>query len=72
MSIIAGFQRITDNQGSLSLPNQLATGGGGSISNDAVDGVGSTADHLIPPLEKCIRTKWKHAKIFWNGVEPLL
>ncbi|XP_032620560.1 putative ubiquitin carboxyl-terminal hydrolase MINDY-4 [Chelonoidis abingdonii] len=27
---------------------------------------------LIPPLEHCIRTKWKGAVIDWNGTEPIL
>ncbi|KAK6492096.1 putative ubiquitin carboxyl-terminal hydrolase MINDY-4 [Huso huso] len=27
---------------------------------------------LIPPIEHCIRTKWKGAMVDWNGVEPLL
>eukprot|EP00062_Callorhinchus_milii_P023624 gi/632982668/ref/XP_007908263.1/ PREDICTED: protein FAM188B [Callorhinchus milii] len=29
-------------------------------------------DDLIPPLENCIRTKWKGAVIDWNGTEPIL
>ncbi|XP_061443612.1 probable ubiquitin carboxyl-terminal hydrolase MINDY-4 isoform X2 [Rhineura floridana] len=27
---------------------------------------------LIPPLEHCIRTKWKGAAVNWNGTEPIL
>ncbi|XP_043922680.1 probable ubiquitin carboxyl-terminal hydrolase MINDY-4 [Protopterus annectens] len=27
---------------------------------------------LTPPLEQCIRTKWKGAAIDWNGTEPIL
>ncbi|XP_066483032.1 probable ubiquitin carboxyl-terminal hydrolase MINDY-4 isoform X2 [Tiliqua scincoides] len=27
---------------------------------------------LIPPLEHCIRTKWKGAIVNWNGTEPIL
>ncbi|MGH0130526.1 UNVERIFIED_CONTAM: hypothetical protein FKN15_026408 [Acipenser sinensis] len=27
---------------------------------------------LIPPIEHCIRTKWKGAMVDWNGAEPLL
>ncbi|KAM4705193.1 putative ubiquitin carboxyl-terminal hydrolase MINDY-4 [Rhinophrynus dorsalis] len=27
---------------------------------------------LTPPLENCIRTKWKGAVIDWNGTEPIL
>ncbi|KAJ8403230.1 hypothetical protein AAFF_G00354470 [Aldrovandia affinis] len=27
---------------------------------------------LIPPLEHCIRTKWKDATVNWNGTEPIL
>ncbi|XP_019495425.1 PREDICTED: probable ubiquitin carboxyl-terminal hydrolase FAM188B [Hipposideros armiger] len=27
---------------------------------------------LIPPLELCIRTKWKGASVNWNGSEPIL
>nr|XP_034985719.1 probable ubiquitin carboxyl-terminal hydrolase MINDY-4 [Zootoca vivipara] len=29
-------------------------------------------DDLIPPLEHCIRTKWKGAVVDWNGTEPIL
>ncbi|CAM1313487.1 FAM188B (predicted) [Pycnogonum litorale] len=29
-------------------------------------------DDLIPPLDHCIRTKWKGACIDWNGYEPML
>ncbi|KAM9698642.1 putative ubiquitin carboxyl-terminal hydrolase MINDY-4 isoform 2-T2 [Dama dama] len=27
---------------------------------------------LVPPLELCIRTKWKGASVNWNGSEPIL
>lgn len=27
---------------------------------------------IIPPMEHCIRTKWKNAAINWNGTEPIL
>ncbi|KAG1661559.1 putative ubiquitin carboxyl-terminal hydrolase MINDY-4 [Nymphon striatum] len=27
---------------------------------------------LVPPLDDCIRTKWKHASVDWNGFEPIL
>ena len=27
---------------------------------------------LIPPLNLVIQTKWKHAKVQWNGTEPIL
>ncbi|XP_069503807.1 probable ubiquitin carboxyl-terminal hydrolase MINDY-4 [Ambystoma mexicanum] len=29
-------------------------------------------EELIPPLEHCIRTKWKGASVDWNGTEPIL
>ncbi|XP_067824395.1 probable ubiquitin carboxyl-terminal hydrolase MINDY-4 [Heptranchias perlo] len=29
-------------------------------------------DDLIPPLELCIRTKWKGAFVDWNATEPIL
>ncbi|XP_043546781.1 probable ubiquitin carboxyl-terminal hydrolase MINDY-4 isoform X1 [Chiloscyllium plagiosum] len=29
-------------------------------------------DDLIPPLEHCIRTKWKGAFVDWNGTDPIL
>ncbi|XP_067946481.1 probable ubiquitin carboxyl-terminal hydrolase MINDY-4 [Watersipora subatra] len=28
-------------------------------------------DNGVPPLELCIRTKWKDAQIDWNGSEPI-
>lgn len=27
---------------------------------------------IIPPLEHCIRTKWKTASVNWNGTDPIL
>ena len=27
---------------------------------------------LIPPLDSCIRTKWKNAMVNWNDTDPLL
>lgn len=27
---------------------------------------------LIPPLDHCIRTKWKDVFVSWNDTEPLL
>lgn len=29
-------------------------------------------DDLVPPLEKCIRTKWPGASVNWNDTEPIL
>lgn len=29
-------------------------------------------DDLVPPLDKCIRTKWSDADVNWNSTEPLL
>ena len=29
-------------------------------------------DSLVPPLDSCIRTKWKGAVVDWNDTEPLL
>ncbi|XP_043833027.1 probable ubiquitin carboxyl-terminal hydrolase MINDY-4 isoform X2 [Dromiciops gliroides] len=33
---------------------------------------GDREKDLIPPLEHCIRTKWKGAFVDWNGTEPIL
>jgi len=27
---------------------------------------------LVPPLEHCIRTRWKNAVVDWNGSDPIL
>lgn len=27
---------------------------------------------MTPPLEHCIRTKWAHAAVDWNGTDPIL
>ncbi|XP_026543955.1 probable ubiquitin carboxyl-terminal hydrolase MINDY-4, partial [Notechis scutatus] len=32
----------------------------------------SPEDDLVSPLEHCIRTKWKGARVNWNGTEPIL
>ncbi|XP_006816566.1 putative ubiquitin carboxyl-terminal hydrolase MINDY-4 [Saccoglossus kowalevskii] len=29
-------------------------------------------EELVPPLDHCIRTKWKDSVIDWNGIEPIL
>lgn len=29
-------------------------------------------NELVPPLEFCIRTKWKGAVVDWNGMDPIL
>ena len=32
----------------------------------------NNSEHLISPIEHCIRTKWNDAQINWNGADPLL
>ena len=32
----------------------------------------SNDEHLVSPIEHCLRTKWRDAKIDWNGSEPIL
>ena len=27
---------------------------------------------LIPPIDLCIRTKWKNASVSWNSTDPIL
>ena len=27
---------------------------------------------MTPPLEHCIRTRWAHAQVNWNGTDPIL
>ncbi|XP_051008282.1 probable ubiquitin carboxyl-terminal hydrolase MINDY-4 [Acomys russatus] len=31
-----------------------------------------SSNNLVPPLELCIRTKWKGASVNWNGSDPIL
>ncbi|KAL1768152.1 FAM188B isoform X1 [Sigmodon hispidus] len=31
-----------------------------------------SCNDLVPPLELCIRTKWKGASVNWNGSDPIL
>ncbi|XP_073689220.1 probable ubiquitin carboxyl-terminal hydrolase MINDY-4 [Garra rufa] len=38
----------------------------GAAQNDSAD------SDLIPPLELCIRTKWRKAVVSWNNTEPIL
>ncbi|XP_077573188.1 putative ubiquitin carboxyl-terminal hydrolase MINDY-4 [Stigmatopora nigra] len=33
---------------------------------------GSSCQDLIPPLDHCIRTRWKDAFVSWNDTEPIL
>jgi hypothetical protein len=42
------------------------TKGGGNAQNGGDD------DDLVPPIEKCLRTRWKGCEVDWNGTEPLL
>lgn len=30
------------------------------------------ANHLVPPLEHVIHTKWPNTLVSWNGFEPIL
>ena len=39
-----------------------------NTSNNAV----SNDEHLVSPIEHCLRTKWRDANIDWNGSEPIL
>ena len=39
-----------------------------NASNNAV----SNDEHLVSPIEHCLRTKWRDANIDWNGSEPIL
>ncbi|KAI8910681.1 hypothetical protein DFJ77DRAFT_104916 [Powellomyces hirtus] len=40
----------------------------GVVDDDNATGKGS----LVPPLERCIRTKWKGAEVRWIGCDPIL
>ncbi|KAG5459430.1 MAG: hypothetical protein BJ554DRAFT_168, partial [Olpidium bornovanus] len=44
----------------------------GRRREDGSGGGGGDDDDLVPPLEHCIRTRWKEAEVDWNGAEPLL
>ena len=41
-------------------------------SDTASSKANNCSDHLISPIEHCIRTKWNDAQIDWNGTDPLL
>jgi len=43
-----------------------------SIIPDGLTEVLNEELDLIPPLDSCIRTKWKNAKVSWNGSDPIL
>lgn len=43
-----------------------------SITPDGLIEVLNEELDLIPPLDSCIRTKWKNAKVSWNNSEPIL
>ncbi|XP_064401661.1 probable ubiquitin carboxyl-terminal hydrolase MINDY-4 isoform X2 [Halichondria panicea] len=43
------------------------------LTIDNAEGRGSLVeDALTPPLELCIRTKWRSVTVSWNGSEPIL
>ncbi|XP_063056290.1 probable ubiquitin carboxyl-terminal hydrolase MINDY-4 [Engraulis encrasicolus] len=41
--------------------SKMAAGGDVAVDSD-----------LVPPLEHCIRTRWKNASVNWNDTEPIL
>ncbi|XP_066912043.1 probable ubiquitin carboxyl-terminal hydrolase MINDY-4 [Clytia hemisphaerica] len=43
-----------------------------SITPDGLKKVLNDDIDLIPPLDSCIRTKWKNALVSWNDTDPLL
>ena len=50
-------------------PSRLFGGGGGGQQRDGQE---EDEDDLVPPLEHCIRTKWRDAGVDWNGSERIL
>ncbi|KAJ3012739.1 hypothetical protein HKX48_006114 [Thoreauomyces humboldtii] len=36
------------------------------------DGMAKSGSALIPPLERCVRTRWKGAEVEWIGCDPIL
>ncbi|XP_053464537.1 probable ubiquitin carboxyl-terminal hydrolase MINDY-4 isoform X2 [Nycticebus coucang] len=43
------------------------------LSIDTTQTISENGDNdLVPPLELCIRTKWKGAMVNWNGSDPIL
>ena len=43
-----------------------------SITPDGLKKVLNEDKDLIPPIDLCIRTKWKNASVSWNGTDPIL
>ena len=41
-------------------------------STNTSNNVVSNDEHLVSPIEHCLRTKWRDANIDWNGSEPIL
>jgi len=53
----------------------MSSGSGTTLNqsnNNTIRGDAAVDDDLIPPLEKCIRTKWSGVVVDWNGTEPIL
>ena len=60
---------VTANAGFLEkdTSRKASMGFGGHADDDEDE-----EDELIPPLDSCIRTRWKGATVDWNDTEPLI
>ncbi len=43
-----------------------------TVDTNMLGGNNDQDSDLVPPLEHCIRTKWRDASIDWNGSEKIL
>lgn len=43
-----------------------------SVTPDGLDRVLNEDKEMIPPIDMCIRTKWKNALVNWNDTDPIL
>ena len=55
-----------------SLPIKLTVDCSSYYFENTANNAKTCSDHLISPIEHCIRTKWNDAQINWNGADPLL
>jgi len=66
------YDQLSNQQDEIKL--SLTLSNDGYNDNDDEDN-GEIIDHhkkLVPPLNLCIKTKWKNVNIDWNDTDPLL
>ena len=67
------YDQLSNQQEEIKLTLTLLNDGyeGGEDDNNG-DEIIDHHEKLVPPLNLCIKTKWKNVNIDWNNTDPLL